>query len=209
MKKRVSIFLIVVALILCCLVPVIGASYGLFEKTISTENHLVSGSLEVSLVRKRLTSYNIDGSGHFVNKVDETEKDFTQSTGDNIFGIGSDALVAPGSSFTAEMQITNNGDVAFFYYVEVFFDSVISDAGFASMLKLSVTSGSGESRETLIKDGLTLGEDDSGLGVVTVGASEIFTVKLEYLNDPQNNKAQNKFVKFDLRVHAIQKISAD
>lgn len=211
MKKRVriSVSVIVIALVLCCLVPLIGVTYGLFEETITTENHLVAGSLKATLVRERLTSNSVDSSGFLTSVTDDNEKDFTKSTGDNIFGIDDSVLLVPGSSFIAEMKIGNKGDVAFYYYVEVFFDAVISDSSFASMLKLSVTSKNGAMRETLIKDGLTLGDDDLGLGIVEVGASDTFTVKLEFLDSDLNNKAKNKFVKFDLRVHAVQKINAD
>lgn len=208
MKNKVMISIAVAVLILLCLGPVIGITYGLFEETVSTRNHLVSGSLDATLVRKRLVSLNADADGYLKSVVDDNLKDFSHDTGDNIFGVDETMLVVPGSSFTAEMRITNNGNVAFYYYVEVFFNSTISDASFASMLKLSVVSEKGIKREILIKDGLTLGKDDSGIGLVPVGASENFTVKLEFLDDENNNNAQNKFVVFDLRVHLVQQINA-
>ena len=161
----------------------------------------------MTLVRQQLISKNIDSNGNMRSVIDDSVKDFTSSTQDNIFGIGTDTLLVPGSSFTAEMKIGNNGDVAFYYYVEVIFNSVISDSEFASMLKFSVESEGGVKKETLIKDGLTLGENDQGLGLVQVGASESFTVKLEYLDNDKNNNAENKVVIFDLLVHAEQQVN--
>lgn len=208
MKKRVEVTVLIIALILCCLVPVIGATYGLFEKTLSTRNHLVAGSLKVTLVRQRLVSCNIDKSGNLVSVVDDVEKDFGIDTEENIFGIDATTLIVPGSSFSAEMKIGNNGDVAFYYYAEVYFNGAISDEKFASLLKVSVISASGVERETLIKDGLILGDDDSALGVVEVGSSQTFTIKLEFLDDRLDNDVQNKFVMFDLLIHAVQKVTA-
>lgn len=209
MKEKINLTVLVLALILCCLVPLIDATYGFFEQTISTENHLVAGSLKATLVRKKLVSYNIDNTGRLSSVTDEQEKDFTRSTGDNIFGVDGTTFIVPGSSFTAEMKLSNNGDVAFYYYIEVFFNSIISDNAFASMLKLSVVTEKGVEREILIKDGLTLGSDEPGIGLIEVGGAETFTVKLEFLDDSKNNDVQNKFVMFDLRVHAIQKVDAD
>ncbi len=209
MKKKVSVAVLIIAFILCCIVPVIGETYGLFEETVSMQNHLVAGSLKATLVRQRLITRNIDGAGNLTTVTDEQEKDFTSSVNDNIFGVSQDMSIVPGSSFTAEMKITNIGDVAFYYYVEVLFNSMISDSVFASMLKLSVSSEKGVTKEILIKDGLTLGEDEHGLGLVEVGASEAFTVKLEFTDSADNNNAENKFVLFDLRVHAIQNINTN
>ena len=207
MKRRSKIILVVIALVLCCVASVIGATYGLLYETFSTRNHLIAGSLKVTLVRQRLISKNIDSNGNMRSVIDDSVKDFTSSTQDNIFGIGTDTLLVPGSSFTAEMNIGNNGNVAFYYYVEVIFNSVISDSEFASMLKFSVESANGVKKETLIKDGLTLGENDQGLGLVQVGASESFTVKLEFLDDDKNNNVENKFVIFDLLVHVEQQVN--
>ena len=85
---------------------------------------------------------------------------------------------------------------------------MISDGDFASMLKITAESEKGERREALLKNGLSLGEGDRGLGEVAAGESETFTVTLEFLNDTNNNKVENKFVMFDLVIHAVQKTSA-
>ena len=208
MKKKVRLAVLITALILCYLVPMIGVTYGLFQETIKTENHIVSGSLKATLVRQKLTSYNIDENGIMKSVVDDEEKDFTNSTNDTIFGVDGSKLIVPGSSFTAEMKISNKGDVAFYYYVEIYFNAAISDSAFASMLKLSVVSQNDVRKETTIKDALSLGED-TGIGLVVVGASEVFTVKMEYMDTEDNDKAENKFVMFDLRVHAVQKLDTD
>ncbi len=207
MKNK--IFALVVAVLVCCFAFSIGATYGLYDETFSMQNHLSAGSLKATLTRQKLTTVNIDSSGELKTSVDDVSKDFTSDTNDNIFGIAEGTTVAPGSSFTAEMNIRNNGNVAFYYYVEVLFNSIVSDPTFASMLKLTAESENHAKQETLIKDGLTLGEDEKGLGTIGSGDSETFTVKLEFLDNANNNKVEGKFVLFDLRVHAVQKISTE
>ena len=206
MKKR--LFALVTALIFCCLAVAVGGTYALYDETVSTRNHLAAGTLTASLVREKLTTVALGSNGYLETTVDDADKDFTADTSDNIFDVSAEKPVAPGSSFSAEMAIKNNGTVAFYYYVEVYFNSVISDESFASMLKLSVETEKSIRRETFIKDGLTLGEDEFGLGTVEVGGTEKFTVTLEFVDNGSNNKAEGKFVQFDLRIHAIQRINA-
>ena len=207
MKNR--ILALVVAFVMCCFACLLGATYGLYDETVSMQNHLVAGSLKATLVRNKLTTVNLDDGGNFISTIDDTPMNFTEGTQDNIFGISNSGVtVVPGSSFTAEMNIKNDGDVAFYYYVEVYFQSVVSDAAFASMLKLVAESEKHVRQEAIVSDGLILGENDTGLGTVEAGGAENFTVKLEFLKEAEN-KVEGKFVLFDLRVHAVQKINAE
>ncbi len=206
---RKKILTLVTALIICCLAVAIGGTYALYDETVSTRNHLAAGTLTASLVREKLTTVTLGSSGYLETTVDDADKDFTADTSDNIFDVTADELVAPGSSFTVEMAIKNNGNVAFYYYVEIYFNAIVSDETFASMLKLTVETEKNVKREAFIKDGLTLGEDEDGLGTVEVGGTEKFTVKLEFVDNGNNNKAEGKFVQFDLRIHAVQKIDAE
>ena len=203
MKKK--IMALAVALVLCCFALAIGVSYGLYDETVSIPTHLVAGSLKATLERVKLTTYNLGSDGNFSTVVDDAVKDFSTETQDSIFGITAGTTAAPGSTFTAEMRITNGGDVAFYYYLETFYNAVVSDQTFASMLQLTVSSEDVQ-REVRIGEGLT--SDGEAIGSVNVGESEIFTVTLKFLDDPNNNKVENKFVLFDLCVHAVQKIDA-
>ncbi len=206
MKKK--IFVLTLALILCCFALAIGMSYGLYDETVSMQTHLVAGSLKATLERVKLTTYNIGSDGNFSSVTDDKVKDFSAATQDNIFGITAGTVAAPGSTFTAEMRITNGGEVAFYYYIETFCNSVVSDQTFASMLQLTVSNKSGVWREALLQDGLTLGDEEDAIGAVNVGETETFTVTLKFLDDENNNKVESKFVLFDLCVHAVQKIDA-
>ncbi len=205
MKKK--IFVLAVVIVLCCFALVIGVSYGLYDETVSTPTHLVAGSLKATLERVKLTTYNIGNDGNFSSVVDAQVKDFSAETQDSVFGITAGTVVAPGSTFTAEMRIANGGDVAFYYYLETFCNSVVSDQTFASMLQLTVSTDDGVQREVRLQDGLS-STDGEAVGSVDVGESEIFTVTLKFLDDENNNKVENKFVLFDLCVHAVQKIDA-
>lgn len=206
MKNK--IFVLAVALVLCCFALVIGVSYGLYDETVSIQTHLVAGSLKATLERVKLTTYNIGSDGNFSSVVDDKVKDFSTATQDSVFGITAGTVAAPGSTFTAEMRITNGGDVAFYYYLETFCNAVVSDQTFASMLQLTVLSEDGVQREVRLGDGLTMGEEGEAVGSVNVGESENFTVTLKFLDDANNNKVENKFVLFDLCIHAVQKIDA-
>ena len=151
MKKK--IFVLTVAILLCCFALAIGLSYGLYDETVSTPTHLVAGSLKATLERVKLTTYNIGGDGNFSTVIDDKVKDFSSETQDSVFGITAGTLAAPGSTFTAEMRIKNGGDVAFYYYLETLYNSVVSDQTFASMLKLTVSTEEGVKREALLGDG--------------------------------------------------------
>ena len=206
MKKK--IFVPIIALILCCIALLIGVSYGLYDETVSFQTHLVAGSLKATLERVKLTTYNLGSDGNFSSVIDDEVKNFSTATQDNIFGITAGTKAAPGSTFTAELRIANGGDVAFYYYLETFCNTVVSDPTFASMLQLTVSTEDGGQREVRLSDGLTLGEESEAVGSVDVGESENFTVTLKFLDDTNNNKVESKFVLFDLCIHAVQKIDA-
>lgn len=208
MKKRAIVILLAIALSVCCFALAVSTAYGLYHETVSTQTHLVAGTLKATLVRQKLTTVNIGEGGGFVRSVDDAEKDFSANTQENIFGITPGTKVAPTSSFTAEMRIGNSGDVAFSYYVEVTCNSIVSDMTFASMLKVTVQPARGEKRETLVSEGLGLGGESDALGTVEAGGAENFTVTLEFLDDERNNSVESKFVMFDLRIHAVQNVSA-
>ena len=208
MKNRAIVILLAIALAVCCFALALGTTYGLYHETVSTQTHLVAGTLKATLVRQKLTTVNLGEGGKFVRIVDDAEKDFSADTQDNIFGITPGTKVAPTSSFTAELRIGNSGDVAFFYYVEVICNSIVSDTTFASLLKISVQPERGEKRETLVSEGLSLGSESDGLGTVEAGGAENFTVTLEFLDDDRSNSVESKFVMFDLRIHVVQNVSA-
>ena len=207
MKNKILIP-VVALLVLCCLALAIGISYGLYDETVSIQTHLVAGSLKATLERVKLTTYNIGSDGNFSNVVDDSVKDFSTETQDNIFGITEGTQIAPGSTFTAEMRIANGGNVAFYYYIETMYNTMVSDNTFASMLQLTVSAENGVQREVRLSDGLTQGTEDEAIGTVNVGETKNFTVTLKFLDDENNNKVENKFVLFDICIHAVQKIEA-
>ncbi len=208
MKNRAIVILLAIALAVCCFALAVGTAYGLYHETVSTQTHLVAGTLKATLVRHKLTAVNLGEGGEFVKSVDDAEKDFSANSQDNIFGITQGTLVAPTSTFTAEMRIGNSGDVAFSYYAEIVCNSVVSDDTFASMLKVSIWPEGGKKRETLVSEGLNLGGENDALGTVKAGGAENFTVTLEFLDGENNNSVESKFVMFDLRIHVVQNVSA-
>jgi hypothetical protein len=117
--------------------------------------------------------------------------------------------VIPGTNYVAEMEITNNSDVAFVYWVEIQYNQKKSDPNFAQQVEVIVdtdlTSVKGENRATL-NNGLFVGSETEPIGTLAKGESAKFSVKVEFemLAHAQNDLAQNKDVDFDLVVHAVQ-----
>ena len=187
------------AIILLCTTIILGASYALFNETISVGNHLQAGNLDASLARTNLKYAVLDTDGVLKTYEDGEDEDFTGNTSKNIFGLTGDQKIVPGSYFEAEMNLANNGTVAFDYEVEI---KLLGQSNkFAEQLKVTITTSEGA--ETLM-----LSEIDGKLviseGRLVLNSSITFTVKIEFVDGAANNDAQNQTCAFDLVVTAVQ-----
>lgn len=205
-KKRLRVLLLAGATVLVCLVLIVACTYALFSGSVKVDNHLQAGTLKMTLVREKLTSYNLAADGNMTETTDDTSSDFTEATDNNIFGFTDSIRIVPMSSFTADMVIKNEGDIAFVYWVEIVFDPTSNSQAFAEQLTLSVTPEGGETQTKSLKDGLSLGSDTDELGTVDLGGEAKFsvTVTFDNLEDEVNNSARDSEVSFDLIVHAVQ-----
>lgn len=207
-KSKVRTLLVACVMIMLCAAMIVGGTYALWSDNVTVENHLTSGTLQVKLERISLTkTYLDDETGYLVTAgPDMTIVDFTDTNtaDDNVFGI-EDEKVVPCSEYEAKLRLTNNGDVAFTYDVIIKLNSASN--ALAEQLKVYID---GEDKGTLDQyavDGKaiistqTMAKDDT---------AKEFTVKIQFINDNNiNNDAQDKEVKFDLLVNAVQKTTAN
>lgn len=207
-KSKVRTLLVACVMIMLCAAMIVGGTYALWSDNVTVENHLTSGTLQVKLERISLTkTYLDDETGYLVTAgPDTTIVDFTDTNtaDDNVFGI-EDEKVVPCSEYEAKLRLTNNGDVAFTYDVIIKLNSASN--ALAEQLKVYID---GEDKGTLDQYAV------DGKAVISTqimaknDTAKEFTVKIQFINDNDiNNDAQNKEVKFDLLVNAVQKTTAN
>jgi predicted ribosomally synthesized peptide with SipW-like signal peptide len=203
------------SVILLCMTIIAGMTWALFTDTQTVSNHLQAGDLQITLKRTELTKTTLDASGYLTTlPADKTPVEFTNPTDENVFGIGTDEKIVPGTKYVAQMQIENHSDVAFGYWVEIVCTDKTAGENLAKQLKVTVNAGSDQSG--FVGDGLTVrGADGGNVGELAVGATETFTVTVEFLdsaiagnNVADNNLAQTEELSFDLVVHAVQATKA-
>ena len=205
-KKKRSVLLSVMTLALC-LALIASGTYALFSDEVRLTNHLQAGKLDITLTRKSLTTKSVDTTtGFLTDPITNTDPvDFSNPTNKNIFDITDDTLIVPGSYYSAEMQITNNSDVAFGYWLEIVFDGTV-DLTLAEQIKITVTTSDGAKSisTTLDKSNGLIGEETSPIEVLAKTGSTLFTISVEFSDLGNNNDAKNKTFEFDVIVHAVQ-----
>lgn len=207
-KSKVRTLLVACVMIMLCAAMIVGGTYALWSDNVTVENHLTSGTLQVKLERISLTkTYLDDETGYLVTAgPDTTIVDFTDTNtaDDNVFGI-EDEKVVPCSEYEAKLRLTNNGDVAFTYDVIIKLNSASN--ALAEQLKVYID---GEDKGTLDQYAVDGKAIISTQTMAKNDTAKEFTVKIQFINDNNiNNDAQDKEVKFDLLVNAVQKTSAN
>lgn len=207
-KSKVRTLLVACVMIMLCAAMIVGGTYALWSDNVTVENHLTSGTLQVKLERISLTkTYLDDETGYLVTAgPDTTIVDFTDTNtaDDNVFGI-EDEKVVPCSEYEAKLRLTNNGDVAFTYDVIIKLNSASN--ALAEQLKVYID---GEDKGTLDQYAVDGKAIISTQTMAKNDTAKEFTVKIQFINDNDiNNDAQDKEVKFDLLVNAVQKTSAN
>lgn len=212
--KKLRTLLMCTLSIMLCMATVVVGTYALFTDKVTLNNHLQAGTLEISLVRTKLTKTELTADGYLKTNTVTTPTNFssTNTTNENVFGITDGTLVVPGSSYQADLKLTNGGSVAFTYLVEL---KIIEGGSTALADQLIITAGKSEAAATPKKlsdvaTGLIL---DGELAAPTpeTNTAVNFFVKVEFVNDTEtdaNNAAKNGEVKFDIVVSAFQKTTA-
>jgi predicted ribosomally synthesized peptide with SipW-like signal peptide len=204
---------------------IVGMTWALFTDTVTVENHLKAGDLNITLERTKLETYSIDATtGYLVSTTNDDVVNFSNPTGKNVFDLTTSSKIVPCSSYTATMRISNNtatvtenkqnSDVAYDYWIEIKLkvDGLTAEQIEALKLdeQLNITVSSEELTEpmsALLSEGLTIGSSIDPLGTLTLGDSDNFTVKMEFVDGANNNDAKTQMLTFDLIVHAVQRTS--
>jgi predicted ribosomally synthesized peptide with SipW-like signal peptide len=189
---------------------IVGMTWALFTDTQKVTNHLQAGDLSITLKRTELTKTTLNAQGKLVTSApDTTTKNFSNPTDENVFGIVEGEKIVPGTKYQASMQIENNSDVAFGYWIEIVCTDKTNGADLAKQLKVTVNTGADASAS--VNDGLTVGSSSNYVGELIIGATAEFTVTVEFLdsfvaenNIDHNDLAQGENLSFDLVVHAVQ-----
>ena len=208
--NRKRALLVSASVILLCMTIIVGMTWALFTDTQKVTNHLQAGDLSITLKRTELTKTTLNAQGKLVTSApDTTTKNFSNPTDENVFGIVEGEKIVPGTKYVAKMQIENNSDVAFGYWVEIVCTDKTNGADLAKQLKVTVNTGTDASAS--VNDGLTVGSSSNYVGELIIGATAEFTVTVEFLdsfvaenNIDHNDLAQGENLSFDLVVHAVQ-----
>ena len=210
MKKRRTL-LISCAVILLCVSMVVGGTYALLTEKVVAKNHLIAGTLDVTLERTHLEYTTIDENGQIKVVTNKDVIDFTDETPENIFGLSGETKIVPGGYFQATMKLTNKGDIAFDYSIQVKLQTQMN--AFAEQLQVTLVDAEGK---TLVDaDGTAvfdkqlseLGAAQSiDTGSMLKAGAEYFTVRVTFLNvdSAVNNLAQGQEALFDLIITATQ-----
>ena len=206
------------SVILLCMTIIVGMTWALFTDTQTISNHLQAGDLTVKLLRTELTKTTLNAEGYLVEvpvqKATDKPVSFTNPTDENVFGIETDEKVVPGTKYVATMQIQNESDVAFGYWIEIVCTDKTKGEDLAKQLRVTVNTGS--DTYDFVGNGLTVkGDNGTCVGELAIGATGTFTVTVEFLDSDiadnkidDNNLAQGDELSFDLVVHAVQATAA-
>lgn len=219
-KSKAIITTILLALMSAIIL--VTASVALFSKSVTVENYLQAGTLEVGLARTSLRGQIPDADGVLQQETTSSDRvDLTAAQtddeNDSVFTFGTSGV--PGMWQEATLEIENRGNVAFDYSVAFFFTST-PEAGsaeerLAGKLLVTVTDAQGN---VLTDEGTTLaGIIERGalpLGsVIEEGEKQMFCLKVELpleenvLDDGSGETIMNAKLSFNITVAATQKVS--
>lgn len=202
---------------------ILGMTWALFTDTALVTNHLQAGDLKIKLERTELEKETLSDKGYFttvtystdVNAENTAYWDFTGRTQKNVFDIKDSERIVPGTTYTTKMKLTNQGDVAFKYWIQIATkngpENQPSSAELAKQLDVTVTvlGANGQTETKRLDASLLVGSETNAIAVLGVGDYSEFTVTVKFLDDRvdqtlDNDAAQNQQVYFDLVVHAVQ-----
>ena len=225
------------SVILLCLTLIVGMTWALFTDTQTVTNHLQAGDLDITLERIALSKTTLTPKG-YLNTTDYTGsdayEDFTNTTdaNKNVFGLGQDELIVPGSKFVSTMKITNNSDAAFKYWIDIKIDvegltpdeiaalkldeqliiTVYTDKDGDGVIDTDDSDGTVESDASVITTGLTVGGKDDPIGTLEIVGdgnhyTETFIVSVEF--DDKGYTYEDGVLDSDNNVSKMQNVKFD
>lgn len=227
-----AVTLAVITMLLCVVLIGVG-TFALFSDTRTLTTHLQAANLKIKLERIYLEYCDLADDGYIDEFTNDEVIDFTDNTEDNVFGYEDGDLIAPTWWREATMRITNNGTVAFSWWITVaaqdgldtdLIDQIsvtvtlcdVDEDG--NVTAKTVTDEDGNeipaeysfklSEGTPTADGIAIGGESSPVSEVAVGGTGTFKVKLVFDNlaNDINNLAQDENLTFDLIVNAVQAV---
>ncbi len=207
MSRRMRTVLLSMVMVCLCLALLIGGTYALFSDQETVNSYLKAGKLDAVLYRVEYQDCTLGENGMLVTSERNTDRiDLTNASSKDIMLFDIEKAV-PQSWYEACLEVSNAGNVAFDYGVRMLWnvDGQATDAQkeLASQIQITI---SGEDGTELAEFALSAGRDVD-LGTILVGgAAQEFTVRAEFLNDPDNNIVQDVALEFALQVYAIQKV---
>lgn len=208
MKRRAKTLLLSCMTIVMSVMVLIAGSVALFSEDNKMQTHLIAGKLDARLERVALVTTKLDEKGYLKEVTEQTESDkpvpFTDKTTENVFGLGNDEKIVPCTVLTATLKLSNDGDVAFGYWVEIVAQKGYETSELAKQMKVTVTPENGVATEKYLSEGLTIGSTDDAIGIVELSKATTFTVQIKFEDRTDNNAAQSTEAIFDLVVHATQ-----
>lgn len=207
MTRRMKTLMLSCMTIMLCVMIMVAGSFALFSSDSKMTSHLVAGELNAKLERVALKTKTLNESGYLVTAEDDEPVDFTAETTENVFGLVEGDLVVPQTELSATMKLSNNGAVAFGYWLEIKAQEGYADTELAKQMKVTVTDEDGNqlAEPQYLSEGLTLGSAEVPVDVLEVGEdATTFVVTILFEDREDNNAAQNSETIFDLIVHAAQ-----
>lgn len=207
MPRKTKILLFSCSAILLCVCVVVGVLYTRFTDAVDVKHHLNANNLDAVLERTYLSYRVPDSNGYLQDYLNPEIVNFSRTTQDetNVFGLGQDVPVVPGSYYESQMSVTNKGSVSFTYDVNIDFNATESAANLANQLLVTVSKADG----TKLIEGKPLSSVDLNAPIFSGelypdAPAHKFVVRIDFISSEDNNSAQNELVYFDLYVSAVQ-----
>ena len=215
MMKSIIVAAVTIAI---CIGIVVACTYAIFTDKAVLQSHLEAGELDLKLERVLLSKRALNNAGELVDFEDDKRKiDFTEPTAENILGLDEGNIIVPGSHMSADLKLSNGGNVAFDYEVKlvVLGDDRGALNHLAEQLVFYYVCDGVRVEKTLAEiysSGLVIAKGSMS----TADSAKNFTVGLIFVDydageNPDeilgetNNKAQAQKIKFDIMIDAVQR----
>ena len=204
-KKKLRRLLLSCITILMCIMTLVAVTYTLFTDEMILVNHISAGDLDVTLTRTNLTGKVFGPDGVLHDYHNPASIDFSKPTRNNLFDLYNDTYIVPGVEFKATLVVGNNSSTPFGYYVNL----VVSDGSSLALCEqLYVTITAGDKKVSGTLADLYLGGENDFISVIESNGSSTFEIEVIFVDNGNNNAAQDKKVYFDLIVNAVQLTSS-
>ncbi len=213
MDRRGKTLLLSILTLCICTALVVGGTFALFTGEANVNNHLQAGNLKVGLYRTAYTENALNSDGYLVttvvqrqdNERNESDMNLTDEETEWLFSVSN---AVPQSYYEADLDVVNEGSVAFDYGMRIVMTSG-EETALADQIRITVTYGDGQTKSFILS---TYAANDVNLGILTTEQSDRFTVRAEFVDDNDeefvNNDAMDEAVKFYVQVYATQRVSA-